>query len=203
MTRSKSTTPDRHASASSTDTTDSISPVLSAGDHGPAAGAATGYFTAAPVAEEPQTSPSLFGRLRRPRSRSPSARHHQPGSPPLGSPREHPPHPAHPAPVAAAAKTHRPRALHARSASASYPAGGPPSAGPTSGGSSMASAMGGAAAAAAAGSPRSRSRSGCQKRHSGTMMQVGRHGNDWLFGGFSITEKVRGMWSPSDESPRE
>ena len=45
-------------------------------------------------------------------------------------------------------------------------------------------------------STRARSRS--QKRNSGTVMQVGRHGNDWLFGGFSFTETVRSLLSPTD-----
>ena len=200
----KPNTPDRHPSGSSTDsaaTADSISPVLSAG-----AGAPTGYFAGAPVAE-PQTSPSLFGRLRRTRSRSPSARHPHPHpsaphSPALGSPREPQRHPAH-SHTAPVAPRSRPQALHARSTSAGYPAGGPTSA-PTTGGagSSMASVMG--SGGGAGGAPRARSRSGCTtKRHSGTTMQVGRHSNDWLFGGFSITEKVRGMWSPSDEGPRD
>ena len=33
-----------------------------------------------------------------------------------------------------------------------------------------------------------------KKRHStGTYMECGRHGNDWLFGGFSITETVKDL----------
>ena len=44
-------------------------------------------------------------------------------------------------------------------------------------------------------SPRARSRSA--KRNSGTIMQVGRHSNDWLFGGFSLRETVKGLISPS------
>ena len=47
-------------------------------------------------------------------------------------------------------------------------------------------------------SPRGRSRSA--KRSSGTYMQVGRHSNDWLFGGFSFTEAVKGLLSPSHDS---
>ena len=46
-------------------------------------------------------------------------------------------------------------------------------------------------------SPRGRSRS--TKRNSGTYVQVGRHGNDWLFGGFSFTEAVKSLLSPSSE----
>ena len=33
---------------------------------------------------------------------------------------------------------------------------------------------------------------------SGTTMQVGRHGNEWLFGGFSFTETVKQLWSPGE-----
>lgn len=43
--------------------------------------------------------------------------------------------------------------------------------------------------------PRSRS----NKRHSGTVMQCGRHSNDWLFGGFSFTDTVRGFVSRADD----
>ncbi|MCJ1310557.1 hypothetical protein MMC25_004222 [Agyrium rufum] len=50
--------------------------------------------------------------------------------------------------------------------------------------------------------PRTRSRS--TKRNSGTVMQVGRHSNDWLFGGFSFTEAVKGLLSsPTDERTNE
>ena len=45
-------------------------------------------------------------------------------------------------------------------------------------------------------STQTRSRS--QKRSSGTVMQVGRHGNEWLFGGFSFTETVKSLLSPTD-----
>ncbi|MCJ1287047.1 hypothetical protein MMC26_006394 [Xylographa opegraphella] len=45
----------------------------------------------------------------------------------------------------------------------------------------------------------SRPRSRSAKRHSGTVMQCGRHGNDWLFGGFSFTEAVRGLLSPTHD----
>ncbi|MCJ1334206.1 hypothetical protein MMC10_010913 [Thelotrema lepadinum] len=50
-------------------------------------------------------------------------------------------------------------------------------------------------------SPRGRSRSA--KRSSGTYMQVGRHGNDWLFGGFSFTEAVKGLISPSSDGHQQ
>ncbi|MCJ1295708.1 hypothetical protein MMC34_007272 [Xylographa carneopallida] len=49
------------------------------------------------------------------------------------------------------------------------------------------------------GSQATRPRSRSTKRHSGTVMQCGRHGNDWLFGGFSFTEAVRGLLSPTHD----
>ncbi|MCJ1315026.1 hypothetical protein MMC15_000340 [Xylographa vitiligo] len=49
------------------------------------------------------------------------------------------------------------------------------------------------------GSHAARPRSRSAKRHSGTVMQCGRHGNDWLFGGFSFTEAVRGLLSPTHD----
>ncbi|MCJ1336854.1 hypothetical protein MMC09_002132 [Bachmanniomyces sp. S44760] len=59
-----------------------------------------------------------------------------------------------------------------------------------------------AASASASASTRTRSRSNAfstppSKRNSGTTMQVGRHGNDWLFGGFSFTGTVKGLLSPT------
>ena len=46
-------------------------------------------------------------------------------------------------------------------------------------------------------SPRTRSRP-AKRNSTGTVMQVGRHGNEWLFGGFSFTNTVRGLLSPTD-----
>ena len=43
-----------------------------------------------------------------------------------------------------------------------------------------------------------RGRSRSAKRNSGTVMQVGRHGNDWLFGGFSFTESIKSLLSPTN-----
>ncbi|KAJ5467811.1 hypothetical protein N7475_005563 [Penicillium sp. IBT 31633x] len=37
-----------------------------------------------------------------------------------------------------------------------------------------------------------RKNSGDYKRYSGTVNHYGRHSNDWLFGGFSVRETVRG-----------
>ncbi|MCJ1244498.1 hypothetical protein MMC30_001696 [Trapelia coarctata] len=45
----------------------------------------------------------------------------------------------------------------------------------------------------------SRPRSRSNKRHSGTVMQCGRHSNDWLFGGFSFTDTVRGFVRGGDD----
>ncbi|MCJ1368804.1 hypothetical protein MMC20_000011 [Loxospora ochrophaea] len=42
-------------------------------------------------------------------------------------------------------------------------------------------------------------RSRSQKRYSGTTMQCGRHGNEWLFGGWSFTEVVKGLLNPATE----
>jgi hypothetical protein len=42
-------------------------------------------------------------------------------------------------------------------------------------------------------------KSGDYKRLSGTVNHCGRHGNDWLFGGFSVRESVGKLWKDEDE----
>lgn len=49
--------------------------------------------------------------------------------------------------------------------------------------------------------PRKSSGSGDYKRLSGTVNHCGRHGNDWLFGGFSVRERVRELLK--DDEGRE
>jgi hypothetical protein len=44
-----------------------------------------------------------------------------------------------------------------------------------------------------------RSNSGDYKRYSGTVNHYGRHSNDWLFGGFSVRETVRGVRGSLDK----
>ncbi|MCJ1448873.1 MAG: hypothetical protein MMC23_009392 [Stictis urceolatum] len=46
-------------------------------------------------------------------------------------------------------------------------------------------------------------RSRSQKRNSGTTMQVGRHGNDWLFGGFSFTDAVKNLLASTEDRERD
>ncbi|KAK2756719.1 hypothetical protein FQN54_005165 [Arachnomyces sp. PD_36] len=42
-------------------------------------------------------------------------------------------------------------------------------------------------------------KSGDHKRLSGTVNHCGRHGNDWLFGGFSVRESVGKLWKDEDD----
>lgn len=45
--------------------------------------------------------------------------------------------------------------------------------------------------------------SGAYRRYSGTVNHCGRHSNDWLFGGFSVRETVRGSIEKLRHSDKE
>ncbi|EEP81476.1 predicted protein [Uncinocarpus reesii 1704] len=49
----------------------------------------------------------------------------------------------------------------------------------------------------------SRKGSSDYKRLSGTVNHCGRHGNDWLLGGFSVRERVRGLFKDENEEEHE